>query len=50
MQPKIVTDFVPLLVLDMNKLTKIRDAWKRETTFIKYKHRIYFFSEKLQVR
>lgn len=50
MQPKKVTDFVPLVIMDVDKLAKIRDLWKKETSSIEQKHRIYYFSEKLQVR
>lgn len=49
MQPRKVTDFVPLLILELDHLAKIRDNWKTETLSIEQKHRIYYFSEKLQV-
>lgn len=50
MQPKSVTDFLPLLTIDAEKLAQIRQRWKNETTSIEQKHRVYYFSEKLQVR
>lgn len=50
MRPKKIPDFVPLMVLSLPFLSIIKDAWKKETDTIPKNHRIYHFSDILQVR
>lgn len=49
MEPKTISDFVPLAILTEEKLTAIKKIAQQEKNKIPEKHRIYWFNELLHV-
>lgn len=50
MQPKNINDFAPLAIIATEKLKRIQEIAIEEANKIPNNHRIYYFSELLQVR
>lgn len=50
MQPHKIEDFLPLATIEDKRLIKIRSIAERDAELISSRHRIYYYSEMLEVK
>lgn len=50
MQPHKIEDFLPLVTIEDKRLIKIRSIAERDVELISSRHRIYHYSEMLEVK